>query len=285
MILDSLRNSASFNETDRAIATYLINHTGDLKTLTMAKLAQETYTSNATIIRFCKKLGLSGYRELIMQLIQEISGDYLLAATVDRNRPFDSSDSIEAIEGNLANLLKDIIDQTKIELDIAKLGTIAKAVLSAPRIYIFAKGESYLAGCIFRNNLLKLDRHVTMADDGGLQTLHVKNGKPGDLYLFLSYSGIHYDYSKYAATLSERGIKPCLITAFSDSALAKQCDTALLIPKSERVIGKVANYSSMISLTYTLQVIYSLIFNQDYQENYRVKREADSFIFTSFAEI
>lgn len=63
MILDSLRNSASFNETDRAIATYLLNHTGDLKTLTMAKLAQETYTSNATIIRFCKKLGLSGYRE------------------------------------------------------------------------------------------------------------------------------------------------------------------------------------------------------------------------------
>ena len=61
MILDSLRNSASFNETDRAIATYLLNHTGDLKTLTMAKLAQETYTSNATIIRFCKKLGLSGY--------------------------------------------------------------------------------------------------------------------------------------------------------------------------------------------------------------------------------
>lgn len=251
----------------------------------MAKLAQETYTSNATIIRFCKKLGLSGYRELIMQLIQEISGDYLLAATVDHNRPFGSTDSIEAIEGNLANLLKGVIDQTKIELDSAKLSIIAKAVLNAPRIYIFAKGESYLAGCIFRNNLLKLDHHVTMADDGGLQTLHVKNGRPGDLFLFLSYSGIHYDYSKYAAALSERGIKPCLITAFSDSALARQCDTVLLIPKSERVIGKVANYSSMISLTYTLQVIYSLIFNQDYQENYRVKHEADSFIFTSFAEI
>ena len=44
MILDSLRNSASFNETDRAIATYLLNHTGDLKTLTMAKLAPVSYT-------------------------------------------------------------------------------------------------------------------------------------------------------------------------------------------------------------------------------------------------
>ena len=44
MILDSLRNSASFNETDRAIATYLLNHTGDLKTLTMAKLCL-LYTS------------------------------------------------------------------------------------------------------------------------------------------------------------------------------------------------------------------------------------------------
>ena len=50
-------------------------------------------------------------------------------------------------------------------------------------------------------------------------------------------------------------------------------------------ISDAINYSSMISLTYTLQVIYSLIFNQDYQENYRVKHEADSFIFTSFAEI
>lgn len=54
MILDSLRNSASFNETDRAIATYLLNHTGDLKTLTMAKLAQETYTSNGLSSAFVR---------------------------------------------------------------------------------------------------------------------------------------------------------------------------------------------------------------------------------------
>lgn len=285
MILDSLRNSTSFNETDRGIATYLLNNIDNLKTLTITKLAQETYTSNATIIRFCKKLGLSGYRELIMQLIQEISRDYLLATTVDHNHPFDSSASIETIAANLANLLRGVIDQTKIELDTAKVSTIAKAVLNAPQIYIFAKGESYLAGCIFRNNLLKLGRHIIMADEGGLQTLHVKNGKPGDLFLFLSYSGIHYDYSKYAAALSRCGIKPCLITAFSDTTLAKHCDTVLLIPKSERVIGKVANYSSMISLTYALQVIYSLIFNQDYQKNYYLKREADSFIFTSFLEV
>ena len=182
MILDSLRNSTSLNETDRSIATYLLSNIDNLKTLTITKLAQETYTSNATIIRFCKKLGLSGYRELIMQLIQEISRDYLLATTVDHNRPFDSSASIETIAANLANLLRGVIDQTKIELDTAKMSMIAKAALNAPQIYIFAKGESYLAGCIFRNGLLKLGYHITMADEGGLQTLHVKNGKPGDLF-------------------------------------------------------------------------------------------------------
>ena len=285
MILDSLRNSSSFNQTDHGIATYLLNHTDNLKTLTIAKLAQESFTSNATIIRFCKKLGFSGYRDFILQLIEEISSDYLLANTVDRNRPFDSSDSIETIESNLAKLLKGVIDQTKIELDTGALKQFARATLKASHIYIFAKGESNLAGCIFRNNLLKIDRYATMADDCGLQTLHVNNGTPRDLFLFLSYSGIHHDYAKYVSNLSARGIKTYLITAFADTELAALCDTVLLIPKSERVIGKVANYSSMISLTYTLQIIYSLVFNQDYQENYCSKRETDRFIFTSFAEI
>ena len=55
MILEKFGNLSSYKETEKLIISYILQHLNDLDKITISTLAKETFTSNSTIIRFCKK--------------------------------------------------------------------------------------------------------------------------------------------------------------------------------------------------------------------------------------
>ena len=70
MILD-ISQENKYTETEKEVIDYLMNHLDLLEELSINDLAKKTYTSNATIIRLCRKTGYSGYKALKVDLIKE----------------------------------------------------------------------------------------------------------------------------------------------------------------------------------------------------------------------
>lgn len=60
------------NETDMIIYKYVMSHLDTLKKLTIRELSVVTHTSTASILRFCKKFGVSGYSEFKIKLLSYI---------------------------------------------------------------------------------------------------------------------------------------------------------------------------------------------------------------------
>lgn len=56
MILD-ISQENKYTETEKEVIDYLMNHLDLLDELSISDLAKKTYTSNATIIRLCRKAG------------------------------------------------------------------------------------------------------------------------------------------------------------------------------------------------------------------------------------
>lgn len=56
MILD-ISQENKYTETEKEVIDYLMNHLDLLEELSINDLAKKTYTSNATIIRLCRKIG------------------------------------------------------------------------------------------------------------------------------------------------------------------------------------------------------------------------------------
>ena len=54
MILD-ISQENKYTETEKEVIDYLMNHLDLLEELSINDLAKKTYTSNATIIRLCRK--------------------------------------------------------------------------------------------------------------------------------------------------------------------------------------------------------------------------------------
>lgn len=74
MLLEVLKGKKNFTNSEIVISEYILKHIEDMYQMTAEKLAQNTYTSKATVVRFCKKLmDGKGYQEFKLLLMAEIT--------------------------------------------------------------------------------------------------------------------------------------------------------------------------------------------------------------------
>ena len=73
-----LLEAEGFSKTEKEIAEYITKNHREIVNMSIQELANNTYTSTTTIIRFCKKLGFNGYREFKVQFSQDLHA-YLLS--------------------------------------------------------------------------------------------------------------------------------------------------------------------------------------------------------------
>lgn len=128
-------------ESETEILSYFENHLPHSVYMNLSSLCAELYTSNATIVRFCQKLGLKGYNEFKYQVRNELeqlhapsfSGSGLIAHSIALFK-----DNIEAI-------------------DVTKLEAITGLLTSDRPIYIYGSNLSSLAAKYLQTILNTLD--------------------------------------------------------------------------------------------------------------------------------
>ena len=64
----SYKQIAKLNDTETNIYQYVIKNINNVLKMSVRDLAEETYVSTATIVRFCQKLGCDGFVEFKTKL-------------------------------------------------------------------------------------------------------------------------------------------------------------------------------------------------------------------------
>lgn len=131
----------SLTDTEKELLRYLEGNLPTSAFISLKDLGAKLYTSNATIVRFCQKLGLKGYNEFKYQLRSEL----------DRlKRPVFSSDSL--IARSIAMFKDNLAD-----VDMELLDPIANALMEERPIYIYGSELSSLAADYLHTVLATLD--------------------------------------------------------------------------------------------------------------------------------
>lgn len=120
-------DSSKFTENDKRILDYFIQHKNHLPYLSLSDICKDLYLSNATIVRFCQKLGFKGFNELKFTLRNEL------------NSSSDFSNSWQILKRRTA-VLKDFIDN----IDSAKIKNICSQILQRESLYIYGRNMSSL---------------------------------------------------------------------------------------------------------------------------------------------
>ncbi len=85
------QNIASLNQTDRAIYKYVMTHIDHLDGMKIRELADETYTSSATIVRFYKKLGSADFETFKKELHLLYDGEHLIDVNNEKEEYYKSA--------------------------------------------------------------------------------------------------------------------------------------------------------------------------------------------------
>ena len=102
-ILQQLKEN-HYTESEQQVIDYLLDHLEDLTLLSINDLAKKSYTSNATIIRLCHKVGYQGYRQFKLALLQELEANKYMVSQVDYTIPFQVNETSEQIIQNMFSL-------------------------------------------------------------------------------------------------------------------------------------------------------------------------------------
>lgn len=268
-LLDALRRKRGFTDTEGALADFILKHTDEVTGLSIGALSASAHTSNAAVVRLCRKLGLDGYRDFRIALAREIERARSHVFDVNPDKPFIEGANTNDILSSIAALSRQAIDASYEMVNAADIRKAARLIQGARRIAWYAIGDTAITVEGFSNLLLKLGiicNNGVRHDDANIvtQTLDAR-----DLAIVVTYSGTLVDfYPSTIKTLRERGCKMVLIT--SDQTLKNRLagtDCVVLLPEGEARSGQVATFFSQECIRYVLNSIYSEVFALNWQES------------------
>lgn len=274
-IMTQLEFELDFSSSEKQLARYILNNGEKVITLSIKELAKHTYTSPATIVRLCHKLGLEGYADFKIKYSAELQFDRHSSHRIDVNFPFVKEDSSYQIAHKLASLHQEAIEDTLKLLDFEQLENIVKAITKAKNIYIFGSGNSTLAGLSFQHKMMRIKKLVEVKLIPGEQVFMAYAINPEDIAIIISYSGETQDIITTAQLLKSKKTPIIGITSVGDNQLSKYCTYILNTGSREKIFSKIAPFSSKTSIEYILDIVFSCYFKLNYDKNVEEKISTD----------
>lgn len=272
-VLDKLESICNLTTIEKEIVKYILENKHQIINLNISDLANVTDTSNATIIRLCHKLGMSGYKEFKIEFVKDLERRRKEKLNIDMSYPFKHKQSSQEIMKTIVELSKESLDSCYESISSRELEKVAEWIINARNTYIYGVGDSLISGISFSNRLMKIGKNTIIANQYGDYLAYTYQIAKNDVALFISYSGNFVVDKKHLKMMKRAGCKLVLI---SSNANLNDFDITLLFPNREAVEGKIATYYSQTCINYILNCLYAMIFNIDFHKNYRIKQIIDN---------
>ena len=88
-LIDNLSNEKLFTKSEIEVINFIKENPNLVLNMTIGELANQTFSSNTTIIRICKKLGFNGFRDFKIEYLRNIESLKYLNNETDNWHCFD----------------------------------------------------------------------------------------------------------------------------------------------------------------------------------------------------
>lgn len=273
-VLEALEREDGFTDIEAGLARYICANADEVCRMGISELAGASFTSNATIVRLCRKVGLKGFRDLRVELAADLEKRRTGKKDIDVNRPFEAGEDVEDVIANVAGLMHEAIDTCYAAIDPGEIERVARAIRGASHVYLYGNGDSEITCSAFANLLIKVGVRATIANQYGESNSMAYSAHRGDVVIAVSYSGeVLESLQRVWPIFKER---KCRLVFLSSAKAPVSFDYSFRIPAKEGGVGKVATFYSQTCFRYILNCIYSEVFGLDYERSQAHKDAIES---------
>lgn len=246
IMLSMMKYKDELSTAERAVLEYLIENKDNLKDFGVEKIAEAAYTSPASVVRMCKKLGYNGFKDFKI--------DFILAnAKIEIPESKEYQDVIltkayengkSAIENNIR-----VLDETLKIFNVEVVEQAAQTIMNARKILIFGKGSSYLVCKDLEMKLRRINKFAIAQDESHDQLVDASFLNNKDVIIFISNSGKTKEIISSALLAKENKATVISITKLGSSMLADLSDIVLYTASLEGEFRSAAMTSRISQLS------------------------------------
>jgi len=259
--LKELKKLKKLTATEQQVVDYILDEPEEFEKLSSRQLAELTFTSPATIVRICQKLGFSGYAQFKIKYLQEINQNPMIDS-VSKTNPITKEDTVEDVMNKMAALEMTAIEQTKKGLDAVQLQRVATLLERAKRIDFYAFDNNlHLAknACV---NFLCAGKMSVVHDGSNAQFMQAAVPDEHNVAIIITRTGENIYLKRTMTLLNERNIPTIVLTESRHSTLAK-------MGQEHVSVYNVLRFNDMgpiifeTSVKYIFNVLYAILFSQN----------------------
>ncbi|MBP3909638.1 MAG: MurR/RpiR family transcriptional regulator [Turicibacter sp.] len=263
--LNELKRMNKLTSTEQGIVNYILTNPEELEKISSRQLAELTYTSPATVVRICQKLGFSGYSEFKIKYLQEVNQTPRVDQ-INRTNPITSEDSLHRIVNKVAALEITAIEQTKKGIDLDQLNRVSELLNQATCIDFYAFDNNLHLAKNACSHFLYAGKQAVIHDSSNAQFMQAFASVEGHVAIIISRTGENPMLYRIANVLRERKIPLLVLTESRHSSLAKISTEHLYLYNVHRFTD-MGTILFQTSVQYLFDLLFAILFSRNFENS------------------
>lgn len=238
---------------EKKVATYVLDSPQSIADLSIAELSEICRTSEASVVRFCRRLGYKGYQDLKIKISADIA-----FRTRKIQGVVNIDDDMEAIVTKISRHNMQAIENTMDVLSRDEINRAVEAIMKAERIDFYGIGASAIVAQDAMHKFVRINKACTAYPDSHMQLASAANLTSKDVAVGISYSGQTVDTVEALRLARNAEATTICITKFGQSPITEVSDIKLFVTSSEALFRSGAMASRIAQLN-VIDIIFSII--------------------------
>ena len=248
----------SLTKREKEVAVYISNNYNNIVFMSLNEFSKECGVGEATVFRFFKKMGFSGYREFKTTMAEQL-------------RNPNNENNLFTDENTYQNILQ-MLDDTKDLSNVKSLKKAAQNIIDSQFIYIFGLGLSGLAAQGAQIRFMRLGYKSFVFLDQHSQVVSSHLTTPKDMAIVFSVTGDTTQAVDWLKVAKNNGARTLAITNHSHSKITKTADLSIYTAGKE-VAQEGSTLITEMSQLYVIEQICHYLYQFDSERINKAKQK------------
>lgn len=244
----------SLYDAEKKVADYLISHPSEAIEMSVSELASHCDASQATIIRFCKKIGCKGFHQLKIKLAgeQRQQEEQVISNEID----------IDQMDKSLNNIMISKVEEIKATFHNFNPEELREIVVchTCQSVEFAAREIRSRSHWMDLTSSISQELKAVSSTIWESQEAFSRTLRKGDVFFAISASGASKRLVKMVEIVKDNGVTTIAITNQSKSPLAELCDHVLLTATREHIFHDQVSFTRMAAMS-VIDTLFLLLFS------------------------
>ncbi|HAI52538.1 MAG: MurR/RpiR family transcriptional regulator [Limnochordia bacterium] len=248
---------------EKRVAQVILSDPREAVHYSITQLAEKAEVSDATVVKFCKRLGYKGYQEFKIMLAQDVAAKPQLI-----HGEVEPGNDVQTIKEKIFQANISALQETAQVLETEALERAVQALANAGEIHFYGVGASGIVALDAEQKFSRIGLRTSAFLDTHLQIARAVHLREGDVAVCLSFSGETVEIVEALRAAKQAGALTIAITSFSGSTLAREADVLLLTSTQQNLFrsGAIASRLTQLSTIDVLFIAVALVDHERAQE-------------------